>query len=524
MQASPEQVDRGDSAARTLQAPQPIPGAGNWSLHIADNRLVWSDEIYKIFGVGQDSFPSTVKAFYSFIHPEDRQRLYVAQRLLRGEEKMDAEYRIVLPDGSQHHVHTRAVLIVDNDGKPSLLSGPVNDITARKKSEHEVQRLSNHLRTILGSITDAFVTLDRQWRFTYMNSESEMLLYRRRDEMLGRVLGEELPDLCSSIFEREVRAAVNENRSVEFEALSESADRCYSIRAYPSEDELTVYFHDITEHKKIERDPESNAERFRTVARVTADAIWDWRLASNHIWWNDGIKKLFDLDGYEGEGTVEGKAWVAHRHPDEPAAIVDSIQRAIDGDALEWRAEYLPRDGSFADVVDHVVVICDADGRAVRMVGGMNDITKRKRTLVAMMSVAASATMEFFRQLTLTMADALGAQAAYVGRALPDWSLTMCAIAATPNGALLDNFDYSMEGPCRAMLLRDHELEINDDFALVHPKSALLDLLDVKAFAGRLLLNSVGEVIRLLFVAFSKPIRQSDFMLLTTRIFAARGG
>jgi len=70
VRAGPEQVNRfGDGASAALQAPQPIAGAGNWELHIADNRLVWSEEIYKIFGVAQNSFPSTAKGFYSFIHP-----------------------------------------------------------------------------------------------------------------------------------------------------------------------------------------------------------------------------------------------------------------------------------------------------------------------------------------------------------------------------------------------------------------------------------------------------------------------
>jgi diguanylate cyclase (GGDEF)-like protein/PAS domain S-box-containing protein len=646
-----------DGAPAALQAPQPIAGAGNWELHIADNRLVWSEEIYKIFGIEQDSFPSTAKGFYNFIHPEDRQRLYVdTQRALRGEEAMDAEHRIVLPDGSLRHVHTRAVLIVDDGGNPSLLSGTVHDITAlklanealhrslqelsdmklavdehaimavtdqrgiityvnekfcrishysreeligqshgivnsgyhsqafmqemwrtissgkvwhgeiknrtksggtywvdttivpfcrgderphqyvairtditaRKKSEREVQRLASHLRTTLESITDAFLTLDRQWRFTYMNSESERLLHRRRSEVLGRVIWEELPDLQGTVFETEARAAVNDNRSVEFEAMSESVGRWYSMRAYPSEDGLTVYFHDITEHKKIEREVESSAERFRAVARVTADAIWDWDLASDNIWWSDGIRKLFDLDWCENGGTVDGALWVAHIHPDDRAAIVDSIQRAINGDAIEWRAEYrfLRKDGLFSDVVDRAVLIRDADGHATRMVGGMNDITERKRTLVAMMSVAASgavsSTMEFFQKLALTMADALGAQAAFVGRMLPDQPLVSRAIAATLNGELLDNYDYSIDGLSGEALLRDHELEIIDHFNMLDSQSPLLSLLDVKAFAGRLLINSAGETVGILFVAFTKPIRQSDFMLSTLRIFASR--
>jgi diguanylate cyclase (GGDEF)-like protein/PAS domain S-box-containing protein len=661
VQASPEQVNRfSDSAPDLLRAPQPIAGAGNWELHIADNRLVWSEEIYKIFGIAQDSFPSTAKGFYSFIHPEDRQRLYVdTQRALRGEEAMDAEHRIVLPDGTLRHVHTRAVLIVDDGGKPALLSGTVHDITAlklanealqrslqelsdmklavdehaimaitdqrgiityvnekfcrishyareeligrthsivnsgyhshafmqelwrtiswgkvwrgeiknrtksgttywvdttivpfcrgderphqyvairtditaRKKSEREVQRLASHLRTTLESITDAFLTLDRQWRFTYMNSESERLLHRRRSELLGKVIWEELPALQGTVFETESRVAVSENRSVEFEAMLENVDRWYSMRAYPSEDGLTVYFHDITERKKIEREVESSAERFRAVARVTADAIWDWDLARDHIWLSDGIKKLFDLDWSdqaEGSGKVNGALWAAHIHPDDRAAIVDSLQRAIRGDAIEWRAEYrfLRKDGLFSDVVDRAVLIRGVDGQVTRLVGGMNDITERKRTLAAMMSVAASgavsSTLEFFQQLALTMADALGAQAAFVGRMLPDRPLVSRAIAATRLGTLLENFDYSIDGPLREALLRDHEVEIIDGFAELDPQSPLLPRLNVKAFAGRLLLNSAGEVMGILFVAFAKPIRQSDFMLSTLRIFAAR--
>jgi diguanylate cyclase (GGDEF)-like protein/PAS domain S-box-containing protein len=644
------------TAPARLRAPQPIAGAGNWELHIADNRLVWSDEIYKIFGVAQDSFPSSAKDFYSFIHPEDRQRLYVdTQRALRGEEAMDAEHRIVLPDGTLRHVHTRAVLIVDEGGKPALLSGTVHDITAlkeanealhhslqelsdmklavdehaimavtdqygtityvnekfcrishysreeligqnhrivnsgyhsqafmqelwrtissgqvwhgeiknrtksnttywvdttivpfcrgedrphqyvairtditaRKKSEREVQRLASHLRTTLESITDAFLTLDRQWRFTYMNSESERLLRRNRSDVLGKVIWEELPDLQGTVFEAEARAAMSGNRSVEFEALSESVGRWYSMRGYPSEEGLTVYFHDITDHKKIEREMQSSSERFRAVARVTADAIWDWDLESDHIWWSDGIRKLFDLDWCDN--VVDGALWIAHLHPDERTAVVDSIHAVINGDPAqsEWHAEYRFQrsDGLYSDVVDRAVVIRDAGGRAVRMVGGMNDITERKRTLAAMMSVAASgavSTMEFFQQLALTMADALGAQGAFVARVLPDQHLMSRTIAVAVHGKILDNFDYSIDIPSSHQLRKNQELEVIDRFDEIYPQSPLLKILDFKAYAGRLLLNAAGEPVGAIYVVFSKAIRQSDFMLSTLRIFASR--
>jgi diguanylate cyclase (GGDEF)-like protein/PAS domain S-box-containing protein len=686
VQAGSEQSDEvSDTESDALLAPQPIPGAGNWELHIADNRLVWSEEIFKIFGIERDGFPNTAKDFYSFIHPEDRQRLFVdTQRTLHGGEAMDAEHRIVLPDGTLRHVHTRAVLIVDEGGKPSLLSGTVHDITAlkeanealhqslqelsdmklavdehaimavtdqdgvisyvnekfcrishysreeligkkhslvnsgyhskafmqglwrtisdgriwhgeiknrtksgttywvdttivpffrgqdkphqyvaictditaRKKSEREVQRLAGHLRTTLESITDAFLTLDRQWRFTYMNSESERLLGRTRNDLLGKVLWEEMPELAGTVFETQARIAVDEYRSVEFEASSDANGRWYAMRGYPSDDGLTVYFHDITDNKKIEREVQASSERFMAVAKVTADAIWDWDLESDQIWWSDGVRKLFGLEWNDAE--ADGRMWIAHIHPDDREAIVESIYQAIDGDVAEWHAEYrfLREDGMFSDVIDRAVLIRDTGGKALRMVGGMNDVTERKRMMAAMMSVAASgavsSTEDFFQQMSLTMADALGAQAAFVGRIGPDRpdksgmsatsatsatsaistvlnvsaasgnSMTSHSIAATLHGTVLENYDFSLDGAAADVLQHRQELEISDHFDALYPHSPLLPMLAARALAARLLLNSAGDMVGILFVAFAKPMIQSDFMMSTLRIFAAR--
>jgi GAF domain-containing protein len=92
----------------------------------------------------------------------------------------------------------------------------------------------------------------------------------------------------------------------------------------------------VHDAREIEREMLSSAERFRAVARVTADAIWDWDLQTDVLWWSDGVRKLFGLDWCDI--VVHGSLWVAHIHPADRAAVVASIEHAIAGDASEWRA------------------------------------------------------------------------------------------------------------------------------------------------------------------------------------------
>ncbi|MEN3363238.1 MAG: hypothetical protein V7606_512, partial [Burkholderiales bacterium] len=119
-------------------------------------------------------------------------------------------------------------------------------------------------------------------------------------------------------------------------------------------------------------------ERFRNVARATADAIWDWDLKSDSIWWNEGIQTLFGFSAGEIEpGSI---SWTARIHPDERESVLSGIHAVI-ANGENWSAEYrfACKDGSYAHVLDRGFVIRDSDNVAVRMVGGMTDLTERHR-------------------------------------------------------------------------------------------------------------------------------------------------
>jgi two-component system sensor histidine kinase UhpB len=120
-------------------------------------------------------------------------------------------------------------------------------------------------------------------------------------------------------------------------------------------------------------------ERFELTARASNDAIWDWDLVTDQLWWGDGFQKLFGHKRGELEPT--SLSWTKRLHPEDKSRIINGIYKVIKSDKHYWYDEYrfLRKDGSYAHVYDRGYVIRDRAGKAVRMVGGMSDVTERKQ-------------------------------------------------------------------------------------------------------------------------------------------------
>jgi PAS domain S-box-containing protein len=131
--------------------------------------------------------------------------------------------------------------------------------------------------------------------------------------------------------------------------------------------------------ERLVRALRESQERFQFVARATNDAVWDWDLVSEAVWWSDGIQTIF---GYAAEQVGPDVSWWHERiHPDDRDRIVIDVHAAIDRGAESWSAEYRFQrsDGTFAEVLDRGYVLHDGEGRATRMIGSMMDVTERKQ-------------------------------------------------------------------------------------------------------------------------------------------------
>ena len=119
-----------------LTSAQRIAHLGNWNWNMKTGELLWSDEIYRIFGQEPQSFKANYDTFLEAIHPDDRQAVQAAvEKALRNEAPYDIDHRIVLPDGSIHFVHEQGEVLFDEAGEPLHMLGTVFDVTKRKQVE-----------------------------------------------------------------------------------------------------------------------------------------------------------------------------------------------------------------------------------------------------------------------------------------------------------------------------------------------------------------------------------------------------
>lgn len=135
----------------------------------------------------------------------------------------------------------------------------------------------------------------------------------------------------------------------------------------------------ITERKQIEMALRESEERFQLIARATNDAIWDWNLVTNEVWWGEGIKTLFHY--MTDEIGSDATWWYEHIHPEDKERVILGIHAAIRSGVKYWSDEYRYRraDNSYAYIFDRGYVIHDGRGKPIRMVGAMLDITERKQ-------------------------------------------------------------------------------------------------------------------------------------------------
>ena len=122
-----------------LAVAQRIAHIGNWVWKIPKDELSWSDEIYKIFGLAEQEFAATDKAFLEFVHPDDVElQQNAVKKALNREEPYSIDHRIVLKNGEIRFVHEAAAIIFSDDGEPLQMIGTIQDITDRKRVEEEL--------------------------------------------------------------------------------------------------------------------------------------------------------------------------------------------------------------------------------------------------------------------------------------------------------------------------------------------------------------------------------------------------
>src|SRR5262245_19286414 len=376
--------------------------------------LFVSKGIEAVTGYTPDDFTSRRLNYVDIMLPEDRQATREAiLTALRERGAYEDEHRIRHKDGSVRWIWARGHGGFAPDGSLRFLEGLNLDISARKQAEEALWASERRFRVFVEHAADAFFMTDEQGRVLDVNGRACEARGYTRDELLAMPPYEFEADFNPTVVEERVRRLLAGETLVFEDRYRRKDGTVFQVevrgKAFWEGDRAFIVYlpRDVTDRKRAEAALRESEERFRTLAKATNDAVWDWDLNTNKVWWNEGVLTLF---GYQLQNNETDPAWWLERiHPDDRAAIEAFFFDVVRGTELTWIDEYRFRcaDGSYKDVYDRGYVIRDADGRATRMIGAMLDMTDRKRAEEALAERARLAALAADVGVALTGADTL---------------------------------------------------------------------------------------------------------------------
>ncbi len=149
-----------------LKMAQKIAHVGSWEYYVGTDRAIWSDELFRIFGMKPQKYGPTTTEYVNHIYSEDREKINqkMEQLLFNAKllSKSSFDYRVVRHDGSVRTIHSqRMVREISEDGKPARIVGIEQDITERKQIEQKLEDYAKNLELIVAERTKQLQDVER---------------------------------------------------------------------------------------------------------------------------------------------------------------------------------------------------------------------------------------------------------------------------------------------------------------------------------------------------------------------------
>ncbi|HEX6621552.1 MAG TPA: PAS domain S-box protein, partial [Solirubrobacteraceae bacterium] len=382
------QADLAANEAKLAEAQQ-IARMGSWEWEIASDRVTWSDELYRIYGVTADDEQGSYGSYLDKVHADDRARVgRVIETAVTERRPWSLDYRIVRPDGELRMIHARGEVVVDENGRPSVVHGTCQDVTESHRVEDQLRAAEQLFRRAFDDapIGMALIDLDGRW----------LRLNRSLCQMLGRseqqLRTTELNELSHPEDRRLDRPLIKEllagrRRSFAIEKRYLRADgtmvhALVHISLMHGDGERPLYFLcqlvDITERRRAEAERRASEERLQAIIDNSPALIIVKDLQHRYLLVNRRWEELFGVRADQAVGRTAEETLPASRRPDH-LEIDDRV--AENGEPYEAMMVIPEPDGE--DERTFLMVkfpLRDVDGDVSAVVTIATDITERRRS------------------------------------------------------------------------------------------------------------------------------------------------
>ncbi len=334
-----------ESEARLAEA-QRISHSGSWVWDIVEDKEVWSDEIYRIFGLAPQEFLATYKAFLDSVHPDDRDLIRNSvDEALNKRTPYSIDHRIVRPDGSIRHVHEEGEATFDDEGRAVRMIGTVQDITGRANAEPRTgeewwQGVFEHSPAGIGIFNSEGLLIDAN------KAAVELLGTKNRESLLGLDLFKEsrLPEKVleglrkgeAQRFEYKWDFKYVRKRNILDTSRSDVIymDVVLSVLQGPNGHTRGYVMHvtDMTKSRGIEASLRANEERFRTIFEESPICI--------ELFDSDGIQvgaNKASLQLFGQEDLEDAMGFDLFADPNTPQFVKEKLRR---GEAARTKTRF----------------------------------------------------------------------------------------------------------------------------------------------------------------------------------------
>jgi PAS domain S-box-containing protein len=475
-----------DSNAK-LEEAQRITHVGYWEWDLATNRVKWSDETYRIYGMQPQECPMDLATLREKTPPEDWERGMAVAR--GGSAHYSIEYRVLRPTGEVRIVHTRGEVKKDASGRPYQMFGTIQDITDRKRAEDALRTSEKELRDVIDTIP-AIV-------WSALPDGSNACINKRFVEYSGlsaeqtagsgwqaAVHPDDLERHAGKWMEAVATGKPHENE-VRFRR-SDGQYRCHLDRGVPLRDEdgnIVKWYGVVTDIEDLKRakealelmshDLQESKTRLEEAQRIAHMGHWAWD-GNDGLTWSDETYRIYGLQPQERPMTVQ--AFQEMIHPEDREILFRAIQEARSGGFPDIEYRIIHPSGEVRIV--HAVTR-NMSGQPYQMFGIVQDITDRKRAEQRLRE--SEAYLAEAQRLSQTGSWAWNPATGDIRY----WS-EMCfgMLGFDPAGPLprFEEFFHRVHPDDQAVLMERFDKAIHDkadfelDYRVVHPEKGIRDI------------------------------------------------
>lgn len=243
----------------------------------------------------------------------------------------------------------------------------------------QFERVAKHdPMTLLNRIFDGFLSLDTEWRFTYVNEKAQSAFGKSAEELLGESVWESFPEIRDTPFYDQYQQAMEENEPRTIEAYLEPWNRWYKQHIYPSEDGLSVLFRDITDQKKHEQELQRKERRYQAVFNDPNILVGLLDTDGTVLDINQTAMEFIDASLDDVTDTPFWKApWFDHSKTVQND-VQDWIERAASGEYVDFEVDLVRPSGEQYTVTGVFRPVANDDGEVVSLLISTQDISEHK--------------------------------------------------------------------------------------------------------------------------------------------------